>query len=254
VKTERLVRVQVDDRVVCGRLDGGWIAVMEGFYGAPTGERVALTQARLLAPVVPRTCIGIGTNYRAHAVEMGKPVPTVPKVFVMPWSVAAGNDDPIVLAPGSARVDHEAELAIVIGQDCKDVAVADALDVVLGYTCANDVTARDFQRSDKVFGRAKGFDGYLPLGPCVVRGLDPSDLRVRCWVDGQLKQDGRTSDMVFGVAELVSFVSGVMRLSPGDVIATGTPSGVSGLVAGQRVDVEIEGIGRLSNPVVAAGA
>jgi 2-keto-4-pentenoate hydratase/2-oxohepta-3-ene-1,7-dioic acid hydratase in catechol pathway len=147
-------------------------------------------------------------------------------------------------------VDHEAELGVIIGRRCRHVSEADALDYVFGYTCVNDVTARDFQKADGVFARAKGFDTFCPVGPAIVVGVDPRDLAVRCTVDGVVRQDGRTTDMVFGVAALIAYVSQIMTLEPGDLIATGTPAGVGAIVAGQRVVVEVEGIGALANPVV----
>ena len=196
----------------------------------------------------PTKIIGIGSNYRRHALEMGKPIPTVPKIFLVAPSAQIGPGDSIEIPPGTQRVDHEAELAVVIGQRCRQVSRAEALDFVLGYTVANDVTARDFQRSDKVFGRAKGFDTFMPIGSDLVQ-CDPSDLRVRAWVNDELRQDGRTADMVFDVPELIHFVSHVMTLMPGDIISTGTPSGVGPLVPGDEVTVEVEGIAPLTNPV-----
>lgn len=197
----------------------------------------------------PSKIIGIGSNYRRHAEEMGKPIPAVPKIFLVAPTALIGPGQAIEIPPGTERVDHEAELGVVIGRRACRVSVADALSHVRGYTCVNDVTARDFQRADKVFGRAKGFDTFCPAGPRIVEDLDPSDLRVRCRVDGELRQDGRTSDMIFDVPTLVSFVSHVMTLLPGDLICTGTPSGVGPLEPGQVVEVEVEGIGVLSNPV-----
>ncbi len=197
----------------------------------------------------PSKIIGIGSNYRQHALEMGKPVPGVPKIFLVAPTAQVGDGDAIRIPPGTQRVDHEAELAVVIGRRCCEASVETALDYVLGYTAANDVTARDLQRADRVFGRAKGFDTFMPIGPSLVSGLDPTDLRVRAWVNGELRQDGRTSDMVFDVPTLISFVSHVMTLLPGDIISTGTPSGVGPLVPGDTVTVEVEGIGRLTNPV-----
>ncbi|GAB2695506.1 fumarylacetoacetate hydrolase family protein [Thalassiella azotivora] len=217
----------------------------------PTGERVALADARLLAPVIPRSkVIGIGRNYADHAKEMGHELPTTPMMFLVPNTAVVGPDDPIVLPPFSDEVHYEAELAVVIGRICKDVPRERVDEVVLGYTCANDVTARDAQRSDGQWARAKGFDSSCPLGPYLVTDLDPSALRVSARLDGETVQDGTTADMVFDVAELVSYVSQAFTLLPGDVVLTGTPAGVGPLQPGQRVEVEIEGIGTLSNPVV----
>ncbi len=217
-----------------------------------TGEQLPLADARLLAPVIPRSkVVGIGRNYAAHAREGGNEVPAEPLVFLTPNTAVIGPGDPIVLPAGSNEVHYEGELAVVIGRVCKDVPRQRVPEVVLGYTVANDVTARDWQRGDGQWARAKGFDTSCPLGPYIVPDLDVGDLRLTTRLDGVVVQDGRTSDMVFDVAELVSHVSTAFTLLPGDVILTGTPAGVGPLVAGQRVEVEIEGIGTLSNPVVA---
>lgn len=217
----------------------------------PTGEQVPLADARLLAPVIPRSkVVGIGRNYADHAREMGNELPTAPMMFLTPNTAVVGPGDPVVLPEGSAHVDYEGELAVVIGRVCKDVPRERVPEVVLGYTCANDVTARDWQRGDGQWARAKGFDTSCPLGPWIVPDLDVADLAVTTRLDGRVVQDGRTSDMVFDVPELVSYVSRAFTLLPGDVILTGTPAGVGPVVAGQRVEVEVEGIGTLSNPVV----
>jgi len=216
-----------------------------------TGERVRLDEVRLLAPVIPRSkVVGIGRNYAAHAAELGHEVPAEPLAFLKPNTSVVGPDDPIVLPPQSTRVDYEGELAVVIGRLCRDVPVERVPEVVLGYTVANDVTARDLQGSDGQWWRAKGFDSFCPLGPYLVTDLDVSDLRVTTRLDGVTVQDGRTSLMVFDVPALVAHVSSAMTLLPGDVILTGTPEGVGPMTAGQRVEVEVEGIGVLSNPVV----
>jgi 2-keto-4-pentenoate hydratase/2-oxohepta-3-ene-1,7-dioic acid hydratase in catechol pathway len=216
-----------------------------------TGEQVALDDVRLLAPVIPRSkVIGIGRNYAGHAAERGKEVPAEPLVFLKPNTSVIGPGDPIPLPVQSGEVHYEGELAVVIGRLCRDVPRHRVAEVVLGYTCANDVTARDLQRSDGQWWRAKGFDGFCPLGPYLVTGIDAADLGIVTRLDGRTVQDGRTSQMVHDVAALVSFVSAAMTLLPSDVILTGTPAGVGPIVAGQRVEVEIEGIGVLSNPVV----
>jgi len=201
--------------------------------------------------VRPTKIVGIGSNYRRHIEEMGHDLPRVPKIFLMAPSALIGPGDAIEIPPGTEQVDHEAELGVVIGRQMCRVPAAEALDYVAGYTCVNDVTARDFQRSDGVFARAKGFDTFCPVGPRVVADLDPGDLRVRAWVDGELRQDGRTSDMIFDVPTLLAFVSSVMTLEPGDLLSTGTPMGVGPLHPGCTVTVEVEGIGRLENPVIA---
>jgi 2-keto-4-pentenoate hydratase/2-oxohepta-3-ene-1,7-dioic acid hydratase in catechol pathway len=217
----------------------------------PTGETVPLADVRLLAPVIPRSkVVGIGRNYADHAKELGNELPTRPLMFLTPNTAVVGPDDPIVLPPFSDEVHYEGELAVVIGRICKDVPRERVDEVVLGYTCANDVTARDLQKSDGQWARAKGFDSSCPLGPWIATDLDPEDLRLTTRVDGETVQDGTTADMVFDVAELVSYASHAFTLLPGDVLLTGTPAGVGPLRAGQRVEVEVEGIGVLSNPVV----
>ena len=217
----------------------------------PTGQQVPLEEVRLLAPVIPRSkVIGIGRNYADHAKEMGGEVPPEPLMFMVPNTAVVGPGDPVVLPAGSKEISYEGELAVVIGRIAKEVPRSRVTEVVFGYTCANDVTARDWQRGDGQWARAKGFDTSKPLGPWIVTDLDVADLRVQSRVDGETRQDGNTSDMVFDVADLVSHVSQAFTLLPGDVILTGTPAGVGAVEAGQRVEVEIEGIGTLSNPFV----
>lgn len=215
----------------------------------PLGPSIALDAVQLHAPATPSKVVGIGTNYRAHAAEMGRAIPPVPKVFLKPSTAVVGPGATIRIPPATVRVDHEAELAVVIGERATCVPLERALAHVFGATVCNDVTARDFQRTDGTFARGKGFDTFCPIGPWLTTGLPLTDLRVRAWVDGTLRQDGRTSDLIFGIAELVSFVSHVMTLLPGDVISTGTPSGVGPLHAGQVVEVAVEGLGRLRSPV-----
>ncbi len=220
-----------------------------------TGERLPLDDAvRLLAPVIPRSkVVGVGRNYADHAAEMGGDVPAEPLVFLKPNTTVIGPGDPIALPAQSAEVHYEGELAVVIGRLCRDVPIERVAEVVVGYTCANDVTARDLQRRDGQWWRAKGFDTFCPLGPYLVIGLDldqAGDLALTTRRDGEVVQSARTSQMVHGIAELVAFISSAMTLLPGDVILTGTPAGVGPISAGQRVEVEIEGIGVLSNPAV----
>jgi 2-keto-4-pentenoate hydratase/2-oxohepta-3-ene-1,7-dioic acid hydratase in catechol pathway len=217
----------------------------------PTGEQVPLADVRLLAPVIPRSkVVGIGRNYADHARELGNDLPTKPLMFLTPNTAVVGPGDPVVLPEGSEEVHYEGELAVVIGRVCKDVPRERVAEVVLGYTCANDVTARDWQRGDGQWTRAKGFDTSCPLGPWIETELDVTDLRIATRLDGRTVQDGRTADMVFDVPELVAAVSAAFTLLPGDVLLTGTPAGVGPLVEGQRVEVEIEGLGVLGNPVV----
>jgi 2-keto-4-pentenoate hydratase/2-oxohepta-3-ene-1,7-dioic acid hydratase in catechol pathway len=216
-----------------------------------TGQQITGAQARLLAPVLPSKIVAVGKNYAAHAAEMGGTPPAEPMIFLKPNTSVIGPDTPIRLPAMSQQVEHEAELAIVIGRLCQDVPLERVNEVILGYTCANDVTARDLQRTDGQWGRAKGFDTFCPLGPWVVTDLDPSDLAISCEVEGETRQSGRTSELVHDVPSLVSWISQVMTLLPGDVILTGTPAGVGPLRDGEEVTVTIEGIGTLANEVIA---
>lgn len=241
--------------VLEGEGDDGLLHVLRGdpIYTPveATGQVVPLGEARLLAPVIPRSkIIGVGRNYAEHAAELGNQTPTAPLLFVKPNTSVIGPDDPIVLPHWTSEVHHEAELAVVIGKVTKDVSVERALDQVFGYTVANDVTARDAQRTDGQWVRAKGFDSACPLGPVVVPGLDVDDLAVTASVNGTPRQDGRTSQMIFDVATLIAYVSEVMTLLPGDVILTGTPAGVGPIEHGDVVEVAVEGIGTLRNPVL----
>lgn len=194
--------------------------------------------------------IGVGTNYRAHALEMGKPIPDEPVLFMKPASALLADGAPIVRPRGYQRVDFEGELGVVIGRRARRVAAADALGYVEGYTIVNDVTVRDLQKKDGQFTRAKGFDTFCPVGPRLVAGLDPTNLRLRTRLNGALRQDSSTSDLIFSVARLIEVISRVMTLEPGDLISTGTPSGVGPIAPGDLVEIEIEHIGILKNPVV----
>ena len=218
----------------------------------PTETVVPWNEARLLAPVIPTKVVAVGKNYAEHAAEMGGAVPDFPIVFLKPPTTVVGPLQPIRLPPDTDEVHHEAELAVVIGRVTRDVDIEDVGAHVLGYTAANDVTARDLQRRDGQWTRAKGFDTFCPLGPAIDTELDPAEgLSITCRVNGELRQAGSTSDLVFGIGEIVSYVSRIMTLLPGDVILTGTPGGVGPITAGDKVEVEIEGIGVLVNPVVA---
>ena len=254
----RIARIAVGDdpryAVVQGEGENVTFALIAGdpLYSGiePTGQVLPFDAVRILAPVIPRSkVVGIGRNYVEHAAELGNAVPEEPMVFLKPNTAVVGPNDPIVLPSYSQDVHYEGELAVVISRICKDVPVTKAMDVVFGYTVANDVTARD-KGATGPWALKKAFDSSCPLGPYLVTDLDPGDLAIKTWVDDELVQDGRTSQMVHGVNELISYVSSIFTLLPGDVILTGTPTGVGPIVAGQRVDVEVEGIGRLSNPVL----
>jgi 2-keto-4-pentenoate hydratase/2-oxohepta-3-ene-1,7-dioic acid hydratase in catechol pathway len=218
-----------------------------------TGETYQVEDVRLLSPVIPRSkIIAVQRNYADHAKEMGGEVSETPGLFFKPNTSVVGPDDPVVMPAITQEVSYEAELAVVIGRMCKDVRAEDAAGVIFGYTVANDVTARDLQRSDSQWSRAKGMDTFCPLGPWIETELDVSDLRVVSRVDGEVRQDGTTADMVHGVGRLIEFASQAFTLLPGDVILTGTPAGVGLVEPGQRVEVEVERIGAMGNPFVRA--
>jgi 2-keto-4-pentenoate hydratase/2-oxohepta-3-ene-1,7-dioic acid hydratase in catechol pathway len=231
------------------------LEIAEHPFGTPqfTGRQWPLSDVRLLAPILPPKIIGIGRNYAEHAAELGNEVPANPLIFLKPPTAVVGPNMPIKLPADSNRVDFEGELAVVIGtidgRPFKNVPAERAAAAILGYTIANDVTARDQQQADVQFTRAKGHDTFCPLGPWIVTDLDASDVAIRTELDGQVKQDSRTSLLLHGIPELIEFVSRVMTLTPGDVILTGTPAGVGPMSAGQTVSVTVEGIGTLSNPV-----
>ncbi|WJR32214.1 fumarylacetoacetate hydrolase family protein [Mycobacteroides immunogenum] len=234
--------------------DGTEIAreIAEHPFGTPTftGRQWPLADVRLLAPILASKVVAMGKNYAAHAAEMGGAPPESPVIFIKPNTSIIGPGLPIQLPPSASEVHHEGELAIVIGRPCKDVPAARAAENILGYTIGNDVSARDHQRTDGQWTRAKGHDTFCPLGPWIVTDLDPSDLEIRTEVNGEVRQRSRTSLLLHDVGAIVEWVSAVMTLLPGDVILTGTPEGVGPIVDGDTVSVTIEGIGTLSNPVV----
>jgi 2-keto-4-pentenoate hydratase/2-oxohepta-3-ene-1,7-dioic acid hydratase in catechol pathway len=229
-------------------------AIGEPFVDLVAGEVVgSLDEVRLLAPVVPTKVMCVGRNYREHAAELGNPVPDEPLLFLKPPSAIVGPGHNVIYPELSDRVDHEAELIIVVGRTAERVSAADAMSVVGGYTCGNDVTARDIQKSDGQWTRGKGFHTFCPLGPWVETDFDPSDVRVTCRVNGDIRQDGHTRDMIFDIPYLIEYISRFTRLEVGDVIMTGTPEGVGPVKVGDTMSVEVEGLGSLSNPVVAEG-
>ena len=208
-----------------------------------------IADVRILPPVLPTKIIGIGRNYRDHAKELNNPLPEEPLVFLKPPTALIGTLDAVVMPPASARVDYEGEVGVVIRKRTRQLRDDDPVDdVILGYTCFNDVTARDLQAKDVQFTRAKGFDTFAAVGPCVATGLDPASLRLKTFLNGKLVQSGTTANLIFPIPHLVRFLSRIMTLNPGDIIATGTPAGVGPVSPGDRVDVQIEGIGVLSNP------
>ncbi len=216
-----------------------------------TGQRWAVSDVRLLSPILPSKVVCVGRNYAEHAAEHHAEVPAEPLLFLKPSTSVVGPEDAIRLPTQSKRVEHEAELAVVIGMTgARRLDRATAPAAIFGYTCANDVSARDLQASDGQWTRAKGFDSFCPIGPWIDTDLDPSDVEVRCTVGDQVRQQGRTKDMIFDIPTLVSYISHVMTLLPGDVILTGTPAGVGPLIDGDNVAVSVGGLGTLSNPVV----
>ncbi len=220
-----------------------------------TSRTRRLADVRLVAPVAPGKIVCVGRNYAAHAAELGNDVPKEPLIFLKPSSSIVGIEEPIVLTPYSQRVEHEGELALVIGRRCSHLRdTDDALANVLGYTCLNDVTARDLQKSDVQFTRAKSFDTFCPVGPHIETDLDPTNVLVETYVNGALRQSGNTSLMTYPCAYLVRWISRMMTLHPGDIISTGTPAGVGPLVPGDTVEVRVAGIGVLRNPVHAPQA
>lgn len=240
--------------IAAGILDGSHVSEIDGdMMGGYTitRERYPLDELKLLPPCMPTKIVAVGLNYGSHAREMDRTPPDEPMIFIKPSTAVTGDGDDIVYPVHmSSRVDYEGELAVVIRQRAHAIPESDWRDYVFGFTCVNDVTARDLSARDIQFGRSKGFDTFAPIGPVIETELDPSDLRITTRLNGELKQDSRTSDLLFPVSMLVCFISHVMTLLPGDVICTGTPAGISPMHRGDTVEVEIEGIGKLTNQVV----
>jgi len=252
----RLLRFRHGDRIAHGAIAPGedTIRVVRGTFfddPVPTGEELELDDVLLLAPVLPSKVVCVGKNYAAHAAEFGMDVPEEPLLFLKPSTAVIGPADPIRLLAMSRRTDYEGELAVVIGRLARNVRSEDAYKVILGYTCANDVTMRDLQKTDPQWTRPKGFDGSCPIGPWIETDVDPNDVEVETRLNGEVRQRGSTTDLTFGVATLIEYITAFMTLLPGDVLLTGTPEGVGRLGDGDVVEVEIDGIGTLANPVVA---
>jgi 2-keto-4-pentenoate hydratase/2-oxohepta-3-ene-1,7-dioic acid hydratase in catechol pathway len=250
----RLVRFRFGDRIATGAVDEGSdaVRVLAGTFveqPVPTGEEVPLDDVRLLAPVLPSKVVCLGKNYAAHAAEFDSDVPDEPLIFLKPSTSVIGPGDTIPLPSISRRVDYEGELAVVIGRLARSVRAEEAFRYILGYTCANDVTLRDLQKKDGQWTRAKGFDGSCPLGPWIQTDLDPNDVRIETRVNGDTRQSATTAELVFGVATVIEHITTFMTLLPGDVVLTGTPEGVGRLGPGDRVEVEVDGVGVLANPV-----
>jgi len=249
-----ICRAQFRDRILYGVVDGDRLVPIDGsIFGefAIGGEALPLAGVRLLAPVEPSKIVAVGLNYRDHAMERGKPLPEEPLLFLKPSTAVIGPHDAIVYPRMSRRVDYEGELAVVIGKRASGVTALEPVEpYILGYTCFNDITARDLQDKDKQFTRAKSFDTFAAIGPWISTGVDPSALDIKTYLNGKLRQSSNTRHLIFTIPDLVRFISNVMTLLPGDVITTGTPSGIGPMDPGDEVDVEIEGIGTLRNRVL----
>ena len=252
----KIVRFAVDKKVSYGILSGQSVQAIKGkpFSNIETiSQRYDLSEVKLLSPCVPSKIVALGINYRSHANEFKIPVPETPLIFLKPSTAVIGPEDNIVYPPSSHRVDYEGELAVVIKKAVWCVSVEDAPDYVLGYTCFNDVTARDLQNKNGQWTRAKGFDTFAAVGPCIETELDPGNVVLETLLNGKRRQQANTSDLIYSVPELVYFISHVMTLLPGDIIATGTPSGVGPMSPGDTVEVRIKPIGTLRNYVVQDG-
>ncbi|MBI5571920.1 MAG: fumarylacetoacetate hydrolase family protein [Desulfomonile tiedjei] len=242
----KLIRFSADGRIFAGRLEGDLIHPLDD---RPFPRDCRLDQVQLEPPCVPTKVVAVGLNYRDHAAELGLKLPEEPLLFLKPASSVIGPGARILLPPQSTRVDYEAELGIVIAKTAKNVTREAAAEHILGYTCLNDVTARDLQNKDGQWTRAKGFDTFCPFGPWIETDVNPANLAIELYLNSERKQRSRTSNLIFSPAELVEFASGVMTLFPGDVIATGTPSGIGPMKHGDTVEVRIEGVGSLVNTV-----
>ena len=232
--------------------EGTWRLVDGDVFGRFTeGPEIASDGLRILPPVMPSKIVCVGLNYKDHAAEQKKPLPAEPLLFIKPSTSVIGPGAPIEAPAWAGRVDHEAELGVVIGKRAFNVPLGKAYDYILGMIAVNDVTARELQQTDGQYTRSKGFDTFAPIGPCIAVGLEGRDLQVRGYVNGDLRQDSRTRELIFTIPELVSFISSVMTLLPGDIISTGTPSGIGPIKPGDQVTIHVEGVGALTNPVVA---
>jgi len=252
----KIVRFSVDSKIRYGILSGKTIQAVEEKpfrYIKPTDHYYRLSEVKLLAPCTPSKIVALGLNYNSHAEEVNAQLPNAPLIFLKPSTALIGPEDNILYPSFSDRVDYEGELAVVIKKPVWRVSKEDAPDYILGYTCFNDVTARDLQSRDGQWTRAKGFDTFAAVGPCIETELDPDNVTLETYLNGELKQQGNTSDLIYSIRELINFISNVMTLLPGDIIATGTPSGIGPMYPGDTVEIKIESIGTLRNYVVKNG-
>jgi len=249
----KIVRFAVDKKIGFGILQGETIQGIEGkpFRHLEVSDHYyQLSNVKLLSPCVPSKIVALGLNYHSHAKELNASLPDAPLIFLKPPTAVIGPEDNIIYPSASSRVDYEGELGVVIKKPAWRVSVDDALDYVLGYTCFNDVTARDLQNKDGQWTRAKSFDTFAAIGPCIETELDPGNVTLETYLNEELKQQGNTNDLIYSVPELINFISHVMSLVPGDIIATGTPSGIGPMYAGDTIEIKIEPIGTLRNYVV----
>jgi len=252
----KIVRFAIDNKVRYGILDGESIQGIEDKpyrYLKPTDSYYQLSEVKLLSPCLPSKIVALGLNYRAHAEEAKMPLPNAPLIFLKPSTAVIGPEENITYPSTSHRVDYEGELGVVIKKPVWRVSIEDALDYVLGYTCFNDTTARDLQSLDKQWTRAKGFNTFAAVGPCIETELDPGNVVLETYINGEIKQQGNTNDLIYSIPELINFISHVMTLLPGDIIATGTPSGIGPMYPGDTVEIKIKPIGTLRNYVIKNG-
>ena len=249
----KIVRFAIDDKVKYGILEDKSIQGIEDKpyrHLKPSDHYYQLSEVKLLSPCTPSKIVALGVNYRSHAEEMNTPLPNAPLIFLKPSTAVIGTEENIAYPSSSHRVDYEGELGVVIKKPVWRVSIEDALDYVLGYTCFNDITARDLQYEDRQWTRAKSFDTFAAVGPCIETELDPGNVVLETYLNGELKQQANTNDLIYSIPELINFISHVMTLLPGDIIATGTPSGVGPMYPGDTVEIKIEPIGTLRNYVV----
>ena len=252
----KIVRFAIGNKVSYGILESESIQGIEGKpyqQLKPSGQNYQLKEVKLLAPCMPSKIAALGLNYHRHAKELNMPLPKTPLLFLKPSTSVIGPEENIIYPSSLSRVDYECELGVVMKKPARQVSVEDALDYVLGYTCFNDVTARDLQNQDGQWTRAKGFDTFAPIGPCIETELDPGNVVVESYLNGERKQHSNTNDLIYPVPELISFISNIMTLLPGDIIATGTPGGIGPMQPGDTIEIKIEPIGTLRNYVVKSG-